>query len=210
MTFVYTIAPYNVDKDRGRIPKGELMASKVVFLDRDGTIIKDKVFLRDPDGIEFFPGTFDAIKILKKMRYKIVVISNQSGIGRGILTEKMVKEVNERFIRMLEKNDASVDALYFCPHHPDANCDCRKPQTGMIKKAVAELALDLKGAVVIGDHLADISLGKNIGAKTVLVLTGHGVKELVELEDTGVEPDFVAGDLLEAANWVKNLSDIKP
>ena len=183
------------------------MRSKVVFLDRDGTIIEDKVFLGDPRGIEFFPGAFEAIRILRKLGYKIVVVSNQSGIGRGILTEKMVKEVNERFLRMLKENDALVDGLYFCPHHPDDNCACRKPETGMIKKAVAELALDLKDAVVIGDHLVDVKLGKNIGAKTILVLTGHGKKELEEIKDPGVEPDFVADDLLEAANWVKNLGN---
>ena len=180
------------------------MPSRVVFLDRDGTIIEDKVFLGNPDGIVFFPGAFEAIKILKKLGYKIVVISNQSGIGRGILTEKMVNEVNECFLRSLKEKEAPVDALYFCPHHPDDNCDCRKPKTGMIKKAATELKLDLKDAVVIGDHLCDIELGKNIGAKTVLVLTGHGKKELDESENAGIKPDFVAKDLLEAANWIKN------
>lgn len=181
------------------------MPSRVVFLDRDGTIIEDKVFLGNPDEIEFFPGAIKAIKTLRESGYKIVVISNQSGIGRGILTEKMVKEVNDCLLQRLKENDAPVDALYFCPHHPDDNCDCRKPKTGMIKKAATEFKLDLKNAVVIGDHLCDIELGKNIGAKTVLMLTGHGKKEIGESENSGVKPDFVAKNLLEAANWVKNL-----
>jgi histidinol-phosphate phosphatase family protein len=179
--------------------------SKVIFLDRDGTIIEDKVFLGNPDEIEFFPGAIEAIKILRRLGYKIVVISNQSGIGRGILTKKMVNQVNESFLRSLKGKDAPVDALFFCPHHPDDNCDCRKPKTGMIKKAATELKLDLKDAVVIGDHLCDIELGKNIGAKTVLVLTGHGKKELDESENAHIEPDFVAKDLLDAANWIRNL-----
>jgi histidinol-phosphate phosphatase family protein len=183
--------------------------SKVIFLDRDGTIIEDKVFLGNPDEIEFFPGAIEAIKILRRLGYKIVVISNQSGIGRGILTKKMVNQVNESFLRSLKGKDAPVDALFFCPHHPDDNCDCRKPKTGMIKKAATELKLDLKDAVVIGDHLCDIELGKNIGAKTVLVLTGHGKKELDQLKNTGVKPDFIAKDLLDAANWVKNLKNKK-
>ena len=183
------------------------MNSKVAFLDRDGTIIEDKNFLKIPEEIEFFPGSFEAIKILRKLRYKIVVISNQSGIGRGILTEEMVKKVNDRFMQRLKENDASVDALYFCPHHPEDHCRCRKPETGMIEKAVIELSLDLKDAVVIGDHWVDIKLGKNIGAKTVLVLTGRGKNELEELKDTNIEPDFVADDLLGVANWLKNLGN---
>jgi histidinol-phosphate phosphatase family protein len=185
--------------------KVDPIRSKVAFLDRDGTIIEDKVFLGNPDEIEFFPGAIQAIKILRKSGYKIVVISNQSGIGRGILTKEMVKGVNECLLQRLKEKDAPADALYFCPHHPDDSCDCRKPKTGMIKKAVTELKLDLKNAVVIGDHLCDIQLGKNIGAKTVLVLTGHGKKELDQLENIGVKPDLVAKDLLDAANWVKNL-----
>jgi len=188
-----------------RFSKSSIMLSKVVFLDRDGTIIEDKVFLKTPEEIEFFPGSFEAIRILRKLGYKIVVISNQSGIGRGILTEEMVKKVNDCFMRRLKENDAPVDALYYCPHHPEDHCRCRKPETGMIEKAVTELSLDLKDAVVIGDHLVDITLGKNIGAKTVLVLTGHGEKELEELKDTDIEPDFVANDLLEAVNWVRNI-----
>jgi histidinol-phosphate phosphatase family protein len=189
--------------------KVDLIRSKVAFIDRDGTIIEDKVFLGNPDEIEFFPGAIEAVKILRKSRYKIVVISNQSGIGRRILTKEMVKEVNDCLLQRLKEKDAPVDALYFCPHHPDDNCDCRKPKTGMIKKAVTELKLDLKNAVVIGDHLCDIELGKNIGAKTVLVLTGHGKKELDQLKNTGVKPDFIAKDLLDAANWVKNLKNKK-
>lgn len=182
------------------------MLSKVVFLDRDGTIIEDKVFLGNPEEIEFFPGSVEAIKILKKLGYRIVVISNQSGIGRGILTEKMVKEVNVRFLQSLKEKGARVDALYFCPHHPDDYCNCRKPKTGLIERAEAELELDLKNAVVIGDHLCDIQLGKNIGAKTILVLTGHGKKEIDELKNANVKPDFIADDLLDAVNWVKNLN----
>ena len=183
------------------------MNSRVAFLDRDGTIIEDKIFLKTPEEIEFFPGSVEAIKILRKLGYKIVVISNQSGIGRGILTEEMVKKVNDCFMRILKENDAPVDALYFCPHHPDDHCRCRKPETGMIEKAVTELSLDSKNSVVIGDHLVDIKLGKNIGAKTILVLTGHGKNELEELKDTNIEPDFVANDLLEAVDWVKNFSN---
>ena len=187
------------------------MPSRVAFLDRDGTIIEEKDFIRTADQIEFMPGSIDAIKMLRSLGYKIVVVSNQSGIGRGILTEKMVTEVNASFLRRLEDEDAPADALYFCPHHPDDNCDCRKPKTGMIERAVGELGLDLENAVVIGDKLADVKLGRNIGAKTILVLTGYGRKVLDELRDWNPDekPDFVAENLLGAASWLKDLVNEK-
>ncbi len=182
----------------------------VAFLDRDGTIIEEKDFIKSPDEIEFIPGSIEAIRILKKLGYKIVVISNQSGIGRGILTEKMVKEVNESFIRKLMENGALIDALYFCPHHPDDDCDCRKPKTGLIQKAAAEHKLDLEKAVVIGDKLSDLELGKNLGGKSILVLTGYGKKEWEKLQDVTIKPDFIADDLLGAVNWLMNLSNHNP
>ena len=187
------------------------MPSKAAFLDRDGTIIEEKDFIKSPDQIEFIPGSIDAIKMLRSLGYKIVVISNQSGIGRGILTEKMVSDVNQSFLRRLEDHGAPIDGLYFCPHHPEDNCDCRKPKTGMIERAVRELELDLKDAVVIGDKLADIQLGKNIGATTVLVLTGYGKKVLDELTDShpDEEPNFVAENLSGAASWLKDLGNEK-
>ncbi|MGB7062393.1 MAG: D-glycero-beta-D-manno-heptose 1,7-bisphosphate 7-phosphatase [Candidatus Zixiibacteriota bacterium] len=187
------------------------MPSKVAFLDRDGTIIEEKDFIKTADQIEFVPGSIDAIKMLRSLGYKIVVVSNQSGIGRGILTEKMVTDVNASFLRRLEEQGAPADGLYFCPHHPYDNCDCRKPKTGMIQRAVRELKLDLRDAVVVGDKLADIQLGKNIGATTVLVLTGYGRKALDKLTDSNPdgEPDFVAENLLGAASWLKNLGSRK-
>ena len=187
------------------------MPSKVAFLDRDGTIIEEKNFIKTPDQIEFIPGSIDAIKMLRSLGYKIVVISSQSGIGRGILTEKMVAEVNQGFLDCLRDQGTPVDGLYFCPHHPDDDCDCRKPKTGMIKRAVRELELDRKDAVVIGDKLADIQLGKNIGATTILVLTGYGKKVLDELTDSNPDekPNFVAENLLGAASWLKDLGSEK-
>lgn len=187
------------------------MPSKAAFLDRDGTIIEEKDFIKTPDEIEFVPGSVEAIKILRGLGYKIVVVSNQSGIGRGILTERMVSQVNQSFLRGLEDQGAPVDGLYFCPHHPDDDCACRKPKTGMIEKAVGELGLDLKDAVVVGDKLSDVKLGKNIAATTVLVLTGYGSKMLNELTDSNPDerPDFVAGNLLTAVNWLKNLGNRK-
>lgn len=186
------------------------MLDKVVFLDRDGTVIEEKDFIKSPEEIEFIPGSIEGIRTLRKLGYKIIVISNQSGIGRGILTENMVKEVNDSFIQQLRERGAPIVALYFCPHHPDDDCDCRKPNTGMIHRAVVEHKLDLEKAVIIGDKLSDIELGKRVGAKSILVLTGYGRKEREKLEDATVKPDFIADDLLGAVNWLKNLTDNKP
>ncbi len=183
------------------------MSDSVVFLDRDGTIIEEKDFINSPDEIEFIPGSIEGIRTIRKLGYKIIVISNQSGIGRGILTEKMVKEINDSFIQQLRERDAPIDALYFCPHHPDDDCNCRKPKAGMISRAVAEHKLELEKAVIIGDKLSDIEMGKRIGAKSILVLTGYGRREREKLPDTTVNPDFIADDLLGAAKWLKNPTD---
>jgi D-glycero-D-manno-heptose 1,7-bisphosphate phosphatase len=184
----------------------DVMPSRTAFLDRDGTIIEEKDFIKTPDQIEFIPGSVEAIRILKDLGYSIIVISNQSGVGRGILTEQMVRRVNESFLVRLREEDAPADGLYFCPHSPEEDCDCRKPGTGMVKKAVMEHKLSLKGAVMIGDKLVDVELGKNIRAITILVLTGYGKKELDKLVEMvpSRKPDFVAENLLDAARWLKS------
>lgn len=186
------------------------MHGKVAFLDRDGTVIAEKDFIKTPDEIEFIPGSIDAIRILRDLGYKIIVISNQSGIGRGILTIEMAAKVNESFLARLKSENAEIDALYFCPHRPEDNCDCRKPRTGLIKKAVEEQKLDLKDAVVIGDKLSDVELGKKLGAKTVLVLTGYGKKEAEKANISQIKPDFISDDLYKAVNWLRNSRYKKP
>jgi histidinol phosphatase-like enzyme len=110
----------------------------------------------------------------------------------------------------LKKEKADVDALYNCPHLPEDNCDCRKPNTGLIKKAVEERKLDLEDAVVIGDKLSDVELGKKLRAKTVLVLTGYGKKEVEKTNISQIKPDFIADNLLGAVNWLKNSRYKKP
>jgi histidinol-phosphate phosphatase family protein len=186
------------------------MINKIVFIDRDGTIIVEKDFIKSLDEIQFIPGSVEAIKNLKVLGYKIIVVSNQSGIGRGILTEKMVKEVNDSFIHQLRERGTPIDALYYCPHSPEDDCDCRKPETGMIRRAVTEHKLNLDNAVVIGDKLSDIEMGRRIGAKSILVLTGYGKKEQEKLRNATIKPDFIANDLLGAVNWLMNLSNHSP
>ena len=188
-----------------------LNSQKVVFLDRDGTIIEDRNFLSRTQQVSFFTGSVDAIRILKSLGYKLIVITNQSGINRGLITLEDVNEVNRFILDELKKKNAAIDDVYFCPHHPDEGCSCRKPQMGLVEKAKEKHKLNLSDSVVIGDKLSDVILGKKMFAKTVLVLTGYGKKELEKIKDSkepNQKPDFVAKDILDAALWLKkNLSD---
>jgi len=185
-----------------------LNGQKVVFLDRDGTLIQDRNFLKEIEEVRFSPGSFDAVKILKSLGYKLIVITNQSGINRGLMTFEDVKKVNRFIFSQLKEKNAEIDALYFCPHRPGEQCSCRKPETGLIKKAKEKHKLNLADSVVIGDKLSDVLLGKRIFAKTVLVLTGYGKRELEKIKDPknpNHAPDFVAKDILDAALWVKKI-----
>lgn len=177
-----------------------LNQEKAVFVDRDGTLIQDKDFISRLEDVEFVPGSIQAIKILKDLGYKVVIISNQSGIGRGILTKNIVEQINDFILSQLRKNDLLIDGVYYCPHSPDENCSCRKPNLGMINRASLELNLSLKNSWAIGDKLSDVILGKNMGGRGGLVLTGYGKKELEKIkENSDAKPDFVAEDLLDAA-----------
>ncbi len=175
-----------------------------VFLDRDGTINEDTGYLSDPKEVRLLPGSAEAVKRLNRASIKVVVVSNQSGVGRGYFTDSDLSAVNKRLKELLKKEGAAVDGLYYCPHHPDDNCGCRKPNTGLTSKAALEHGIDLARSYVVGDKVSDIELAKNAGAKGILVLTGDGVKEKGRL----IRPaDFVAKDLSEAVRWI--MEDLK-
>ena len=177
-----------------------LNRQKAIFLDRDGTLIQDKNFISKVEDVEFVPGSIKAVKMFKDMGYKVVIVSNQSGIGRGILTKEIVDKINEYMLDQLKKDNLDIDAVYYCPHSPEDNCDCRKPNLKMVNQASSKLNLNLKKSWAIGDKLSDVMLGKNMGGKGVLVLTGYGKKELEKTkENSDVKPDFVVENLLEAA-----------
>lgn len=185
--------------------------SKAVFIDRDGTISEDKHFLKDPDDLELIPGSTKGIKMLNKMGYKIIVVTNQSGVARGYFSEDSVKTVNARLKELLKTGGAHIDALYYCPHHPTdgippykGDCECRKPATGMIDSAVSDFNIDPSVSYVVGDKLVDIELAHRAGAKGILVKTGYGNKEIKRLsEESQITPDYIAENLLEAATWIK-------
>ena len=184
--------------------------NKAVFLDRDGTIIEDVGYISSPSQINFIPGSIEAIKKLNEAGYKVVVITNQAGVARGITTEVMVQTVDKVLHRKILSGGAHLDGIYYCPHHPEhgvypykQNCECRKPHTGLIKKATKDHQIDLSQSFMIGDKTSDVEAGKKAGVKTVFVLTGHGAKEVDELTQ---KPDYIAQNLAEAVKWVLSTS----
>jgi D-glycero-D-manno-heptose 1,7-bisphosphate phosphatase len=167
-----------------------------IFLDRDGTLVEEVDFLHRVEDLRFFDFTDEAVMLLKENGYLIVVVTNQSGIGRNIYDEAAMHGIHEKIQAELTHE---LDAFYFCPHLPDAGCACRKPGVGMIEKALAKFDIDVELSWMIGDKAIDVQAGKNAGMKTALVLTGYGEKELEKLEQI---PDLIAENLLDAVKEI--------
>jgi heptosyltransferase-2 len=181
-----------------------------VFLDRDGTINEEVGYLSCVQDLKLIPGAAESVRLLNQHGLKAVIISNQSGVARGFLSESRVEEIHGRLAGLLEEKGAYLDGIYFCPHHPEigeapyrALCDCRKPKAGMLRKAARDLNLDLLGSYVIGDHLSDVALGKNVGMKSILVQTGHGRGQSEQISpNVGPHPDLISGDVYQAVQWI--------
>jgi D-glycero-D-manno-heptose 1,7-bisphosphate phosphatase len=181
-----------------------------VFLDRDGTINEEAGYLSRKEELKLIPGAAEGVRLLNQHALKTIVVSNQSGVARGYLSLGQLGEINGKLEELLEEKGAYLDGIYFCPHHPEigeppyrALCDCRKPKAGMVQSAARDLDLDLSVSYVIGDHLSDILLGKRMGMKSILVLTGHGKEQMSKIPDQeGSHPDFVVGDIYQAIQWV--------
>lgn len=169
---------------------------KAVFVDRDGTLIEEVNFLSDVKDLRLFPYTGEAIRLFRDKGYRVVVVTNQSGIGRGIFPESAMHSIHNAIQHELAN---AIDAFYFCPHLPHAGCDCRKPGLRMIEDAVRELGIDLEGSWLIGDKKLDIETGFNAGINTSLVLTGYGKQHIDTLDR---QPDILAVNLLDAAKRI--------
>ncbi len=176
-----------------------MASKKYVLLDRDGTIIVNKHYQKDPEETELLPNAAAGLHKLKQGGFGLVVVTNQSGIGRGYLTKTDLASIHRRMILQLGGKDDFFAGIYYCPHTPDAQCHCRKPKPGMVELAAAELKFAPPETYVIGDNESDIQMGNAVGATTVLVLTGKG-RETELISDLDV--DYIANDLLDAANWV--------
>jgi histidinol-phosphate phosphatase family protein len=179
------------------------MKCRALFLDRDGTINIEKEFISDPGELELIPGAPDALRLAVSHGFKLFVISNQSGIARGLMVEDDVKRVNARLVELLAEEGVSLDAIEYCPHYPPITgpCNCRKPKRGMIDRLLTRFDIDLERSFVIGDRLLDVELAANVGAGAILVMTGYGEIELTEIPASR-QPDYVATDLLHAVQWI--------
>ena len=183
------------------------MPQYAVFLDRDGTINEDPGYLGDPEKVKIFPNTGKSLSLLKtRLNLKLIVISNQSGIARGLISEDEVNEVNARINDLLKADHVSIDAFYYCPHHPDFSgpdeTNCRKPSPSLVLQASKELNIELSGSYFIGDSPSDILCGINAGLKTILVKTGYGTESISILQKQNIFPSFVADNISDACKII--------
>ena len=180
--------------------------TKAIFLDRDGTIIRHVPYLHEPAKVKIISNAARAIKLINRLGFLAIVITNQPVIAHGLIDPVGVDHIHALIIRRLAKKGAKVDAVYFCPHHPNGTvkkyklrCRCRKPNTGMIIKAVRKFNIDIKKSFVVGDETADVMLGKKAGLRSILIKTGRGGKDA----KFKVAPDFHAQNLNEAIKLIK-------
>jgi len=188
------------------------MRNHAIFLDRDGTINEEVHHLSHVDQLQLLPSVGEAIKQLNAASFKVVVITNQSVVARGIISQEELGDIHKTMKKQLKSQGAHVDAVYFCPHHPTAGvgafgitCDCRKPQPGMLLQASADLNITLENSFMIGDTYNDLAAGHAAGCRTILVRTGYGTKTERQLDGRSFQPDYIASDLLEAAQWIIHL-----
>ncbi len=185
------------------------MSARAVFLDKDGTLIEDFPYNVDPELIRPTKGALEALQFLQDAGYKLIVVSNQSGVARGIFPERALIEVENKLRAILSSAGVNLAGFYYCPHHPMAavakyaiDCECRKPRPGMLLRAAREHDIDLQASWMLGDILNDIQAGKSAGCKTILVNNRHETEWMLTPERT---PDFLVKDLLEAVNAVVGL-----
>jgi D-glycero-D-manno-heptose 1,7-bisphosphate phosphatase len=178
------------------------MDVRLLLLDRDGTIIVERGFPKDPAEVELIAGAAAAIRRLRSLGLRAVVVSNQSGIGRGHLTAGEVEGVNARLLELLAAEGTTLDAILYCPHAPEEGCACRKPQRTLPDRAAAAFGADLARSFFVGDKKDDVDAGRNVGATTILVRTGYGARQVFP---DGLGPDYTVADLAEAAAKIEEL-----
>lgn len=183
-----------------------------VFLDRDGTLIEDVGYLERLDQLALYPWTADAVRLLNRAGFAAVVITNQSGVGRGIYPESFVHEAHAELDARLAQGGARIERYYYCPHHPrEARgqylqaCNCRKPAPGMIQQACADLDLDPARSWMVGDKWLDVGCGRAAGARSLLVRTGYGAG-VEETPPDGLQADAILNNLMEAVGWILRTS----
>jgi D-glycero-D-manno-heptose 1,7-bisphosphate phosphatase len=176
-------------------------AARPVILDRDGTVIVDRHYLDDPAQICFLPGALEGLRALTGRGHRIILVTNQSGVGRGRFTLERMHEVNNRLMQMAAAADIRIDAIFSCPHAPEDDCNCRKPRTQMVLDAARQFGFDPAGSIVIGDKSTDVDLGRRLQAVTMLVSADGRAAD-----GDWVQPDYIIRDLVEAARIVAELA----
>ena len=183
------------------------MSNKAIFLDRDDTLIEDPGYINHPDQVKLLKGTAESLIKLKSMGYKLIVVSNQSGVARGIVTEETLELIHDRLEQLLEEKGAALDGIYYCPFHPEGtvakyrkSSEMRKPEPGMLLAVADEMDIDLDQSWMIGNSLDDVKAGAQAGCKTILISRSSRYKQL---EPGGVIPDYKSVNMREAVNVIK-------
>jgi len=183
---------------------------KAVFIDRDGTLNEEVNYLSQAEKVRILPNAIEGIKLLKEAGFKIIVISNQSGVARGYFTEEDVQLINSKINELIMQSGANIDGFYYCPHHPEGAvdkyrrvCQCRKPESSLFLQAAAQKNIDIKKSFIVGDKLSDIQMSESLGARAILLLTGYGPQEREKYcSESHFTLHYIAEDLLDVARWI--------
>jgi heptosyltransferase-2 len=208
----------DVTPERARAAALDLLATRArpgtspgVFLDRDGTVNEEVEYLKSPEELRLIPGSAEAIAALNRAGFKVVLVTNQSGLARGLFSAEDLEHIHQRLRELLAAKGARLDGVYFCPHHPEGtvpeysrDCDCRKPATGLFEKACRDLAIDPARSFWVGDRRRDLEAADTMGGRSALVLTGYGLREV---QKPGWSPTLVAPDLRRAAEWILSFAE---
>ena len=181
---------------------------KVVFLDRDGVINRDSPdYIKSWSEFEFLPGSLEAIQRLTAESFAIIVITNQSAIGRKLISKKQLENMHRLMVKNVRSHGGRIDDIFYCPHVPADDCTCRKPKPGMIHSAIHAYRLDAASSIMIGDSVRDIACARNAGCgRAILVRTGYGIEAEKRLTREGISADYIANDLYDAVRWIIRIS----
>jgi D-glycero-D-manno-heptose 1,7-bisphosphate phosphatase len=176
---------------------------RFVLLDRDGTINVERDHILDPADLELVAGAIEGLRELRMLGLGLLVVTNQSAVGRGWITEEQLEVIHDRLRSLLGAGGVELDGIYVCPHRPDEGCECRKPKPGLALRASKTHGFDPTRAFVVGDHRSDVVMGRRLGARTILLRTGHGEEELAL--GAGAFADHIVPDLREAASVIRDI-----
>ncbi|OAN48576.1 histidinol phosphate phosphatase [Chloroflexus islandicus] len=176
---------------------------RAVFLDRDGVINHNRPdHVKDWSEFQFLPGALTALRLLTNAGFRIFVVTNQAAVGRGLMSIETLEQIHARLRDIASYHGAQIDDIRYCPHRPEEQCHCRKPQPGMLEDLAARHRINCREAYLVGDALSDIAAGQRMGCQTILVKTGRGASELQKPELRRYQPSFIAPDLLGAVRWM--------